>query len=232
MSEVTDQLAAYPGGRRRPPHPRIAALLSGAARLPRDAWPATAAEAREKMRGIDFDLIVLDVMMPGETGNRTCARRCARRTRGVPILMLSALADPPTASGLDVGRRRLSRQAVRSQELLLRIRSVLRRASPRAGQPEEVRFGDCSFNPGARRIAPRRRTGAADHARTRPAAASGRSGRASRCSRAELAQPGAEESLRSVDVQINRLRQKIETDPANPVYLQTVRGAGYTLHVD
>jgi len=51
-------------------------------------------------------------------------------------------------------------------------------------------------------------------------------------SRAELAQPGGEESLRSVDVQINRLRQKIEADPANPVYLQTVRGAGYALHVD
>ena len=51
-------------------------------------------------------------------------------------------------------------------------------------------------------------------------------------SRLELSPPGAEESARSVDVQINRLRQKIESDPANPVYLQTVRGAGYALYVD
>ena len=51
-------------------------------------------------------------------------------------------------------------------------------------------------------------------------------------SRLELSQPGSEESARSVDVQINRLRQKIESDPANPVYLQTVRGAGYALYVD
>jgi two-component system phosphate regulon response regulator OmpR len=48
----------------------------------------------------------------------------------------------------------------------------------------------------------------------------------------ELSQPGSDESARSVDVQINRLRQKIESDPANPVYLQTVRGAGYALYVD
>jgi two-component system phosphate regulon response regulator OmpR len=51
-------------------------------------------------------------------------------------------------------------------------------------------------------------------------------------SRLELSQPGSEESARSVDVQINRLRQKIESDPANPLYLQTVRGAGYALFVD
>ena len=51
-------------------------------------------------------------------------------------------------------------------------------------------------------------------------------------SRLELSQSGAEDSTRSVDVQINRLRQKIEADPANPVYLQTMRGAGYALLVD
>ena len=50
--------------------------------------------------------------------------------------------------------------------------------------------------------------------------------------RGELAPEGSEEGARSVDVQINRLRQKIEDDPSNPVYLQTVRGAGYVLHVD
>ncbi len=50
--------------------------------------------------------------------------------------------------------------------------------------------------------------------------------------RTDLAQPGAEDSARSVDVQINRLRQKIEDDPSNPIYLQTVRGAGYVLHLN
>jgi two-component system, OmpR family, phosphate regulon response regulator OmpR len=190
-----------------------------------------AAEAREKMRGVEFDLIVLDVMMPGETGNELAASLRAERS-GVPILILSALADPADRiKGLMSGGDDYLAKPFDPQELLLRIRSVLRRALPREGQAETVKFGDCNFNPGRGEL---RRDGELVRLTTRERdllrLLIKRAG--SPVSRAELAQPGGEESLRSVDVQINRLRQKIEADPANPVYLQTVRGAGYALHVD
>jgi two-component system phosphate regulon response regulator OmpR len=190
-----------------------------------------AAEAREKMRGVEFDLIVLDVMMPGETGNELAASLREERS-GVPILILSALADPADRiKGLMSGGDDYLSKPFDPQELLLRIRSVLRRALPRDGQPEAVKFGECSFNPGRGEL---RRDGEVVRLTTRERdllrLLAKRAGEP--VSRAELAQPGGEDSLRSVDVQINRLRQKIEADPANPVYLQTVRGAGYALHVD
>jgi two-component system, OmpR family, phosphate regulon response regulator OmpR len=208
----------------------------------------TAAEARERMRGMEFDLIVLDVMMPGETGNELAASLRAERS-GVPILILSALADPADRiKGLMSGGDDYLAKPFDPQELLLRIQSVLRRAAPREMPPETVRFGDCTFSPlrgelrtvrfGDCTFSPLRgelrREGESVRLTTRERdllrLLAKRAGEA--VSRTELAQPGGEESLRSVDVQINRLRQKIEADPANPIYLQTVRGAGYTLHVD
>jgi len=170
-------------------------------------------------------------MMPGESGNELAASLREERS-GVPILILSALADPADRiKGLMSGGDDYLSKPFDPQELLLRIRSVLRRALPRDAQPDSVRFGGCSFNPGRGEL---RREGEVVRLTTRERdllrLLVKRAGEA--VSRAELAQPGGEESLRSVDVQINRLRQKIEADPANPVYLQTVRGAGYALHVD
>jgi two-component system phosphate regulon response regulator OmpR len=190
-----------------------------------------AAEARERMRGMEFDLIVLDVMMPGETGNELAASLRSEKT-GVPILILSALADPADRiRGLMSGGDDYLAKPFDPQELLLRIQSVLRRAVPKDSLPEMVRFGDCTFSPARGEL---RRDGEPVRLTTRERdflrLLAKRAGEA--VSRVELAQPGGEESLRSVDVQINRLRQKIEVDPANPIYLQTVRGAGYTLHVD
>ncbi|MBL8894443.1 MAG: response regulator transcription factor [Rhizobiales bacterium] len=197
----------------------------------RVSMAGTASEARERMRGMEFDLIVLDVMMPGETGNELAASLRAERS-GVPILILSALADPADRiKGLMSGGDDYLAKPFDPQELLLRIQSVLRRAAPREMQPETVRFGDCTFSPLRGEL---RREGESVRLTTRERdllrLLAKRAGEA--VSRTELAQPGGEESLRSVDVQINRLRQKIEADPANPIYLQTVRGAGYTLHVD
>jgi len=190
-----------------------------------------ATEARERMRGMEFDLIVLDVMMPGETGNELAASLRSEKA-GVPILILSALADPADRiKGLMSGGDDYLAKPFDPQELLLRVRSVLRRSLPRETQPEFARFGDCTFSPMRGEL---RRDGEAVRLTTRERELLRllvkRAGLP--VSRAELAQPGGEESLRSVDVQINRLRQKIEVDPANPIYLQTVRGAGYTLHVD
>src|SRR5690606_29019140 len=104
----------------------------------RVSMAGTAAEARERMRGMEFDLIVLDVMMPGETGNELAASLRAERS-GVPILILSALADPADRiKGLMSGGDDYLAKPFDPQELLLRIRSVLRRAAPRDAQPEMV----------------------------------------------------------------------------------------------
>src|SRR5262245_50468283 len=105
-----------------------------------------AAEAREKMRGLAFDLLILDVMMPGENG-RDLARSLREARGGPPILMLSALADPSDRiEGLQSGSDDYLPKPFDPRELLLRVRNVLKRSVPPALQGEEARFGSCTFN--------------------------------------------------------------------------------------
>lgn len=191
----------------------------------------TAAVAREKMRGLAFDLLILDVMMPGETGTALAQALRGSQER-VPILMLSALSEiEDRINGLMAGSDDYLPKPFEPRELLLRVQNLLRRAAPPADQRVDVRFGECLFNVPRGEL---RRNGEVVKLTTRERELlrlfiqnAGRP-----ITRAELAPDGAEENARTVDVQINRLRQKIEEDPSNPVYLQTVRGAGYTLHVD
>jgi two-component system phosphate regulon response regulator OmpR len=145
------------------------------------------------------------------------------------VLILSALADSSDRiQGLSSGSDDYHAKPFEPDELLLRIRSILRR-QPRAA-PTEARFGPCTFNPERGelrrgnelvRLTSRERDllRLFVHKAGRP------------LSRAELAKTPTE-GARSIDVQINRLRRKIEDDPSVPVYLQTVRGEGYILHLD
>jgi two-component system phosphate regulon response regulator OmpR len=192
---------------------------------------ASAGDAREAMRGLAFDLLIVDIMMPGETGiELVTALRANHAT--IPVLMLSALGAPEhRITGLASGSDDYLPKPFEPRELLLRIQSILRRAGPRAEARDEVRFGDYVFQMNRGEL---RRAGELVHlttrerdllrllARKRGAAAT----------RLELAKPGAGGGPRGVDVQVNRLRQKIESDPSRPVYLQTVRGAGYVLQVE
>ena len=191
----------------------------------------SAHEARERMRGIVFDVMILDVMMPGETG-LSLANSLRAGGIAVPILMLSALAETQDRiAGLTVGVDDYLSKPFEPQELLLRIQSLLRRAAPKMDVVRDVSFGECQFNMSLGELL---RGGATVRLTSREKdilrLLVQNSGEA--VSRLQLAQSGGEDSARSVDVQINRLRQKVEADPANPKYLQTVRGAGYTLHVD
>jgi two-component system phosphate regulon response regulator OmpR len=190
---------------------------------------ASAAEARQRRQGLQFDLIILDIMMPGESG-LDLARSLRAGHDSIPILMLSALADTSDRIAvLTAGSDDYLAKPFEPQELLLRLNSLLRRSQ--AAQPAECRFGDFSFNAGRgelRRGADLIRLTTREREMLRLLA--GRAGQT--VARADLAADGADETARSVDVQINRLRQKIETDPANPVFLLTVRGAGYVLHCD
>jgi two-component system phosphate regulon response regulator OmpR len=192
---------------------------------------ANAAEARNQMRGLAFDLIVLDIMMAGETGiELTQAMR--REKDRVPILLLSALAETSDrVNGLQSGSDDYLAKPFEPMELLLRIRSILRRSDVVPSLPGEVRFGACTFHVDRGEL---RRNGEVVRLTTRERELLRlfveRSGRA--VSRNELAHPGSGENARTIDVQINRLRRKIEADPTAPIYLQTIRGAGYTLYLD
>ncbi len=191
----------------------------------------SAAEARERRRGIVFDLMVLDIMMPGENGLQLTTSLRDENDR-VPVLMLSALADvPDRIAGLATGSDDYLSKPFEPQELLLRIHNLLRRVPPPKQVREDIRFGAFNFHmqrgelrKGAELVKLTSREKEFLRILTQ------RAGHP--VPRSELAQPGSEESARSVDVQINRLRQKIEADPSAPVFLQTVRGAGYVLHPD
>jgi two-component system, OmpR family, phosphate regulon response regulator OmpR len=194
----------------------------------------SAASARARMEGMAFDLIVLDVMMPVETGFQFAG--WLRERSAVPILMLTALSDVnDRLRGLELGVDDYLSKPFAPRELLLRIGSILRRvaAPPPAGAEagERVTFGPFELHvargelkrgPDIVHVTDRER----DLLRTLAEARGGA------VAREALVTPGPEGNERSVDVQINRLRRKIETDPTNPLYLQTARGAGYRLAID
>ncbi|TLG72816.1 response regulator transcription factor [Methylocystis sp. B8] len=194
---------------------------------------ADAKEASARLRDIAFDLIVLDVMMPGESGTAFAARlrKSAEPLRSAPILMLTALTETADrVEGLEAGVDDYLAKPFDPRELSLRIASILRRA--RRTNPEEPkRFGDFVFDPERGELlrgdAPIRLT-------TRERDLLRMLSGGAIVSRQILAQrdPERNASERSVDVEIARLRRKIETDPNAPRYLQTVRGQGYRLLVE
>ncbi len=191
----------------------------------------SAKEARERRRGIVFDLIVLDIMMPGENGLQLTTSLRGDNDH-VPVLMLSALAETPDRiAGLATGSDDYLSKPFEPRELLLRIHNLLKRVPPERKARDDIRFGNFNFHvargelrKGSELVRLTSREKEFLRILTQRAGTP--------VSRGELAQPGSEESARSVDVQINRLRQKIEADPSTPVFLQTVRGAGYVLHSD
>jgi two-component system phosphate regulon response regulator OmpR len=190
----------------------------------------TAADARAKLEGLRFDLLILDVMMPGETGFDLA--RSIRSTSGVPILMLTARAEKESRiAGLELGADDYVAKPFEPRELSLRIANILKRASPPPpAAAESVRFGPFVFHIGRGEL---RRGDEAIHLTDRErdmlrmlAAAPGET-----VTRLALAGSGSSPGERAVDVQVNRLRRKIEVDPANPLFVQTVRGIGYRLVV-
>jgi two-component system phosphate regulon response regulator OmpR len=191
---------------------------------------ANAAEARRRLDGLAFDLIVVDVMMPGETGLELT--RSLRETMTGPILRLTARADASERiAGLETGADDYLAKPFEPRELLLRINNILKRGAPPA-RPliEQVRFGPFTFH---REKMELKRTGETVHLTDRErqilsifAAAPGET-----VPRSALINGQGAAGERTIDVQINRLRRKIEADPANPVYLQTVRGVGYRLAI-
>jgi two-component system phosphate regulon response regulator OmpR len=192
---------------------------------------ANAADARALMKSMAFDLLILDVMMPGESGFDLT--KSVRANSSVPILMLTARGEAEDRiKGLEHGADDYLAKPFEPRELLLRVSALLRRAAPPAEKAiAEVRMGDCVYDPERGQL---RRKGKPVHLTSSEsallqffAANAGRSfSRADLCARLGVALE------RSIDVQVTRLRRKIEEDPKLPLYLQTVRGVGYVLVPD
>lgn len=190
-----------------------------------------AADAWSKLSSLAFDLIVLDLMMPGESGLEFAAG--LRRRSQVPILMLTAMGEPEDRiAGLERGADDYLVKPFEPRELLLRIASILRRASQPEAEPSSVRMGDMEFDiqrGELRRKGQPVRLTSIEHALLKALAL--RPGVA--LSREQLIDlTGAAGGDRAVDVQVTRLRRKIERNPRDPRYLQTVRGKGYVLNPD
>jgi two-component system phosphate regulon response regulator OmpR len=194
---------------------------------------ASAAEARQRLGSLDFDLIVLDVMMPGETGLAFAAE--LRRTDDVPILMLTAMVDTKDRiAGLETGVDDYLGKPFEPRELLLRIQSVLRRGRPTAApapmeEQRQVTFGPFQFDLELGELAQKgKRLPLTDAEIALMRAFTGRIGEV--LSRETLCKiVGSDINERAIDVQVTRLRRKIEPDPSFPRYLRTVRGQGYRL---
>lgn len=192
---------------------------------------ADAAEARTMLGSVAFDLIVLDLMMPGESGLNLAAD--LRTGNGVPILMLTAMGEPEDRIvGLEHGADDYLVKPFEPRELLLRMNNVLRRSPQPQGTPAVVKLGDLEFDVDRaqlRRGAEVMRLTSVEAALLQALARQA----GVTFSREELiGLTGAAGGDRAVDVQVTRLRRKIEADPREPVYLQTVRGRGYVLKPD
>jgi two-component system, OmpR family, phosphate regulon response regulator OmpR len=191
----------------------------------------TAAEARRRLEGLDFDMIVLDVMMPGENG--VDLTKSLRTEKQVPILMLTALSEVESRiSGLEAGADDYLPKPFDPRELILRINNILRRGGPQSvPKVEQIVFGPYTFQIAKRELKkggePLKLT---DREQEILAIFAERAGET--IPRHELVGGSSEVGERTIDVQINRLRRKIERDPANPIWLQTVRGIGYRLSVE
>ncbi len=193
----------------------------------------SAEAARKKLTSLAFDLIVLDLMMPGETG-LDFAKSLREAGSDIPILMLTAMGEPDDRiTGLEHGADDYLVKPFEPRELLLRIGNILKRLPQKAETPEEIQLGEVVFNYGREEL--RRgeiiiRLTATEIALLKALVENPEA----ILSREELSRRvgGTDSSDRTVDVQVTRLRKKIEPDPKQPRYLQTVRGQGYRLRPD
>ncbi|MBU2166800.1 MAG: response regulator transcription factor [Alphaproteobacteria bacterium] len=194
---------------------------------------AHAAAARRLMELIEFDLVVLDIMMPGESGlDLTTWVRSKAETSQTPVLLLTARGEAgDRIEGLSRGADDYMSKPFDPRELALRIDAILRRTGGKPLTPREIKLGDAVFDMERLELMrdgrPQRLTEAeaqllktlAIHAHAP-------------VERMALSPDTADITGRAVDVQVTRLRRKLEVDPKNPRYLQTVRGVGYMLAPD
>jgi two-component system phosphate regulon response regulator OmpR len=190
-------------------------------------------DAREKLKGLAFDGIVMDVMMPGESGLELTFS--LRETSDVPILLLTAMGEAEDRiTGLERGADDYLPKPFEPRELILRLQAILRRGKQQTPAPppdRPISLGFCRFTPAR---------GDLSQGDTHIPLTDGETALLTLfaekpgvvISRLELAERTGARQERSIDVQITRLRRKLEEDPKSPRYLKTVRGRGYVLWPD
>jgi len=185
-------------------------------------------EAKSLIANTKFDLLIVDVMLPGETGVEFTTE--LRQSSPVPIIMLTARGEfEDRIKGLEAGGDDYLQKPFEPKELLLRINNVLKRVGVASINPNVIHFGDFSFN-----LVDSRLKKGADfvHITDSEAKILGilckEKGKA--VSRETLSNLCGDIDERSIDVQITRLRRKIEQNPKQPHYLQTVRNHGYVIY--
>ena len=193
-----------------------------------------AAAARRLMQTLDFDLLVLDVMMPGEDGfSLTRALRARTGAAGkTPVLLLTARGgSSDRIEGLSLGADDYLAKPFEPKELLLRIEAILRRAGDKPAAQGKLSFGGATFDLERGELF---RDGLLVHLTEAEGQLLKRLAANAHepVDRLELARDTADASGRAVDIQVTRLRRKIEDDPKTPRYLQTIRGVGYMLAPD
>ena len=185
-------------------------------------------EAKAALKNFAFDMMILDVMMPGQDGVSFTTE--LRERTDLPILLLTARGEvEDRVNGLAVGADDYLVKPFDPRELLLRIATILRRAPPAAPEPQQLRFGSLTFDAQRQQL---RRGDEVVHLTDAELSLlqilAERPGLA--VSRHELGeQSRIRGSERAVDTQIARLRRKIEPEPHQPRYLLTKRGEGYVL---
>ncbi len=190
---------------------------------------ADAQAARKLMSRLTFDLLVLDVMMPGEDG--FALTKSLRQVDNVPIILLTAKSEPgDRIQGLSLGADDYLPKPFEPEELVLRIKSILKRQAARPRQ-HKIRFGAFLFDIERQVL---EHAGQRLHLTTGETALlttlSNRAGQP--VSRQALADHINAKSERAVDVQVTRLRRKLETKPAKPEFLITIRNRGYCLQAE
>src|SRR6202008_1954489 len=178
-----------------------------------------AASARAAMRGLAFDIVILDVMMPGESGLDLA--RDLKTISSIPICLLTAQAEPEQRiEGLETGVDDYMAKPFEPRELLLRLQNILRRGRGPSGPRDEIRMGDYTFHVGRGELKRKDETiKLTERERDLLRLFAHRPG--APIARHELGGNEPAGSERAIDVQINRLRRKIETDPANQGERQT-----------
>ncbi|MCP4329748.1 MAG: response regulator transcription factor [Alphaproteobacteria bacterium] len=193
---------------------------------------ADAAAAKVQIEALQFDLIVVDVMMPGENGLEL-TRTLRTAENAVPVLLLTAMGEAEDRiAGLEAGADDYLAKPFEPRELLLRIRTILRRAPPQTAIQTQVNLGELRFDLDRDELREGNNVIRLTDAEIRLLRVlAENAGRA--VSREELTHRSQiHGNTRTIDVHIARLRRKIESNPKVPRYLRTLRGSGYILRPD
>ncbi len=190
-----------------------------------------AADARDKLRFLEFDLMILDVMMPGETGLSLTEDLRSERAPAMPILLLTARGAPEdVVAGFEAGADDYLGKPFDPRVLLVRIRAMLRRATPPPSPAGPLQLGEAIFDAArAELVTPAGRIRLTGAELSLLVAFAARPHEILSREALATALEMDEASERAIDVQVTRLRRKIEPDPREPRFLHTVRGKGYIL---